>query len=189
MSKHPRPWHAGSIFGPGYRRPLAREQRARFKFLVAAHHRAGRITRLAMAVAEALLRRLGVDGQCDPAHETIAHDVACCARSVRRATVTLRALGLIHWQQRLIRDGSYVEQTSNQYALSIASAMPFVDPMRLGDGQSGRQIQSVLNLEELVVAQAALARRRDTILARFSGALGVKEVCIEQRNGLARSVP
>jgi hypothetical protein len=34
---HPRPWHRGSVFGDGPRRPLDREQRARIKYLLNAH--------------------------------------------------------------------------------------------------------------------------------------------------------
>lgn len=54
-NSHPRPWHRGSLFGDGPRRPLDREQRARFKFLVRAHARAGRLPAKQQWVAESLL--------------------------------------------------------------------------------------------------------------------------------------
>ena len=114
---HPpaRPWHRHSVFGPGRRRPLDREGRARFRYLLNTHHRARRLSRAIRDVGEALLRRLGTDGQCDPAQATLAQDAACCGRTVRRAISRLRDLGLLDWQLRLIRAGWRVEQTSSQY--------------------------------------------------------------------------
>jgi len=41
-------------------------------------------------------RRLGVDGQLDPSHDTIADDVGCCARTVRRALAALKPILLDH---------------------------------------------------------------------------------------------
>ena len=115
-----------------------------------------------MAVAE--LRCCGgwgTDGQLDPSHETIARDVACCARSVRRATAMLRALGLVHRQQRLVRDGSCVAQTRNQYVLSVVSVMSLTRPSRLGGGHSGRQtrrnrIKKEVCIDDVVAAQTEL---------------------------------
>jgi hypothetical protein len=46
--------------------PLDRERRARFRFLLRAHARAGRITPKTEWVSLALLKRLGEDDQCDP---------------------------------------------------------------------------------------------------------------------------
>jgi hypothetical protein len=117
---------------------------------------------------------LGTDGQCDPSHQTLADDVACCARSVRRATAALRALGLVHWQRRLLREGSCVEQVSNAYTLSIAATTPIAGPSRIGGGQVVREIQFVLNLEELTAAREALARRRQAFLTRFATEHGAK---------------
>jgi CRP-like cAMP-binding protein len=102
---HFRPWHRSSQFGDGPRRPLDREQRARFRYLVNAHRRARHLTPLAEQIGHALVRRLGEDGQLDPSHDTIAADVGCCARTVRRALGALKALGLVMWQQRVVRCG------------------------------------------------------------------------------------
>src|SRR4051794_13801718 len=52
---HPRPWHRDSRFGDGPRRPLDREQRARFRFLLNAHRRAGHLTPHAEMVGDALV--------------------------------------------------------------------------------------------------------------------------------------
>lgn len=116
-SNHPRPWQRGSVFGAGPRRPLDREQRARFRFLLRAHARAGRLSPKAEWVGEMLLKRLGVDGECDPAHATLANDAGCSVRTVQRATVAMRALGLLRWTTRLVRAGWRTEQTSNAYEL------------------------------------------------------------------------
>lgn len=114
---HPRPWHRGSLFTDGPRRSLNREQRARFCFLIRAHARQGRLSPMGEWVGRALLKRLGTDGQCDPSHETLARDAGCSARTVRRATATMRSLGLLRWQTRLIRTSWRAEQTSNAYEL------------------------------------------------------------------------
>lgn len=132
---HPRPWHKGCLFGDGPRVPLDRERRARFRYLLHAHSRAGGITRAARDVGEALLRRLSEGGQCDPAHDTIAADAGCSARTVGRATARMRTLGLLRWQPRLVRAGWRAEQTSNAYEL-----IPAADPPRPRcGGQSGRE--------------------------------------------------
>jgi hypothetical protein len=185
MSSHPRPWHRQSIYGPGPRIPRDREQRARFRYLVRAHLQARRLTHAAAAVAEALLRRLGTDGQCDPVHDTLAADAACSARTVRRACASMLALGLLSWQRRLARNGWRAEQTSNAYCLLIGSSQlfqPGVSTNACG-GQSGLQIRRKMNLPSVTpdlhavaAAQAALARRRAAIegrlLANGSGGQG-----------------
>lgn len=132
-NSHPRPWHRGSLFGDGPRRPLDREQRARFKFLVRAHARAGRLPAKQQWVAESLLKRLGTDGQCDPTHETLATDAGCEVRTVRRGLDTLKALGLVRWVNRLVRDGWRAVQTSNAYLLLTGN--PPVIPAVSCDGQ------------------------------------------------------
>ena len=114
---HPRPWHRHSIFGEGRRRPLDRERRARYTFLLNAHRSAGRLTADHLRVGEKLLKRLGADGRCDPSYETLATDAGCKARTARRATAQLRDLGLLRWERRLVRAGWRAEQTSNQYEL------------------------------------------------------------------------
>ena len=130
---HPRPWHRGSVFGDGPRVPLDRERRARFRFLLNAHHRAGRITRAARDVGEALLRRLSVEGRCDPCHDTLAADAACSARTVGRATMAMRALGLVRWTMRLVRAGWRAEQTATPMswcrAHRFATCQPAADKL------------------------------------------------------------
>lgn len=170
---HSRPWHRGSLFGPGPRRPLDREQRARFKFLLRAHARARRISAKCEWVGNALLKRLSTDGQCDPAHETIAADVGCCARTVRRATSAMRALGLLRWRRRLVRVGWRCAQTSNSYLLVATAALPDCG------GQTGRETRKESfppaappSLAAIREAQAGLARRRRVIEAKLLGKRG-----------------
>jgi len=172
---HPKPWHRGSVFGDGYRRPLDREKRARFRYLLNAWHRGGRLTRAARDVGEALLRRLGTDGQCDPCHATLANDAGCCDRTVRRATSSMRDLGLLRWQTRLVRAGWRAEQTSNAYELVPALAAPPVLPRARCGGQNVRESQNVLiqpllplpSPEEAAAAQAALAQHRAAMEQRL----------------------
>jgi hypothetical protein len=103
----------------------------------------------------------------DPSHQTIADDVGCDARSVRRALVAFRSCGLVLWVQRLVRTGWRAAQTSNAYALTIGE--PPAIPGRCSDGQTGRETQrdrisTVQPLAPAVTpqaqrdAQAALAR-------------------------------
>jgi hypothetical protein len=77
----------------------------------------------------AMLRRLGVDGRCDPSHDTIAGDALCSVRTVRRALAGLRAVGLLAWQRRIARcrDGR-IEQVSSQFWLSPSAAAPVLSP-------------------------------------------------------------
>lgn len=167
-------WHAGSIFGSGLLRPLTRDDRARFRFLVTMHHRAGRLTRCARDVAEALLRRLGVEGRLDPTHDTLADDAACDARTVRRALAALRDLGLVQWCRRLVRDGWGARQTSNAYELLTSAKPPVFPSLRYG-GQRARGSRDVLIQPSLplpapaeaTTAQAALADRRRVMEQRL----------------------
>ena len=167
MSTLSRRWHAGSIFGTGPRRALDRNQRARFRFLLTAHRRARHITPLAELVGNALVKRLSVDGQCDPAHDTIAADVGCHVRTVRRALDAMRTLGLVIWQRRLVRDGWRVQQSSNAYVL-VPLATVEIRGIRTG-GQVGRvtrkrelstadQAPLMVSPEDRIAARAALAR-------------------------------
>jgi hypothetical protein len=75
-------------------------------------------------VGEALLRRLGTGGQCDPSYATLAADTGASTRTVGRATARLRDLGLLRWDRRLVRRGWRSEQTSNSYALMPSAPLP-----------------------------------------------------------------
>jgi AraC-like DNA-binding protein len=157
-----RPWHTGSVFGAGHRRPLDREQRARFRFLVNAHRRARRLTPHCELIGNALVRRLGTDGQCDPSHETIAADVGCSERTVRRALEAMRGLGLVLWQRRIVRDGWRTSQTSNAYVLvpSTTTNLPAIQPRRCG-GQSDRAIPKTDSSSMPVASMAEIAAAPD----------------------------
>lgn len=124
---HPRPWHKGSVFGDGPRRPLDADQRRAWLARAELERRASRLTALHVVVGRALLCRLGVDGQCDPSHATLAADAGASESTVRRALAALRDAGLLAWEQRLVRrpwpqggpGASRAEQTSNAYALTL----------------------------------------------------------------------
>jgi hypothetical protein len=151
-------WHRGSLFGDGPRQPLDREKRARFRFL---HRAARRLIADYVTIGEALLRRLGADGQCDPSYATLAADTGSCDRTARRATAAMRDIGLLRWERRLVRRGWRAEQTSNSYEL-VPSA---VAPVLSSGGQSVREIPLKSNpttttQTELALALAALEARR-----------------------------
>jgi hypothetical protein len=167
-SPHPRPWHRDSVFGDGPRRPLDREQRARFRFLLNAHRRARRLTPTIELVGNALVRRLGTDGQCDPAHDTIANDVGCCAKTVRRALATLRTLGMLMWQRRIVRTGPCVDQISNAYVLFTPHGNP-------SGGQSVRQTlkESFIPMEPLDLTRQEALKGLAVIAAGRMRALGL----------------
>jgi len=149
--------------------PLDREQRARFRYLLRAHARAGRLAAKHEWVGLALLKRLGADGQLDPAQDTLAADAGCSARTVRRATASMRALGLVRWETRLVRAGWRALQTSNAYMLTPALAQPVV----CTGGQTGRETRKIDSIPcwqpTIADAQAALEsirrRRAGTIAA------------------------
>lgn len=168
-----RRWHHESIFGPGPQQPLDRNQRARWQFLIDAHHRAGRLTRAARDIARALLRRLGVNGQCDPSHATLAADAACTERTVRNTLRSLRRLGLLNWVRRLVRDGSRVEQTSNAYVLTPSPANPAIPAERLRGGNFCRETP-----REILIPASAGA------VAEAKEALRLIRVAREKRIGL-----
>jgi len=124
---HPRPWRRGSVFGDGPRRPLSADERRAWLARAELERKARRLTALHVDVAEALVKRLGVEGQCDPAHATLAEDAGCDPSTVLRALAALRAVGLVTWERRLVRrawpaggrGATRAEQTSNAYELLL----------------------------------------------------------------------
>lgn len=184
---HPRPWHRGSLFGPGQRRLLDADARRAWRARAELERRAGRLTALYVVVGEALVRRLGVDGRCDPSHATLALDAACSERTVRRALAALRVVGLLSWEQRVVRrpwpeggrGATRAEQTSNAYELRMPGRaveprvrpVPTPRPPRCGGqggrGTSSKAFSSVPDLDPAACRQAlqALAATRS---ARFA---------------------
>ena len=83
-----------------------------------------------------MLKRLGEDGRCDPAHATLAADAGCGERTVRRALAGLRDAGMLTWEQRVVRrpwpeggaGATRAEQTSNAYVF-LLPARPIVVPV------------------------------------------------------------
>jgi hypothetical protein len=126
---HQRPWHRGSVHGAGPRRPLDRNARARFRFLLDQHarnRRPGGVTRTGQAIGLVLLRSLAEDGRCDPSHDYLAEQVGCSDRTVRRQLGAMADAGLLTWQRRIVAAGWRAEQTSNAYLLNhAAETAPF----------------------------------------------------------------
>ena len=115
------------MFGDGPRRPLSADERRAWIARADLERRAGRLTPTHLLVAHALLRRLGVDGRCDPAHATLARDAGCDPSSVLRALQALQAVDLVRWERRLVRrpwpaggrGATRAEQASNAYELLL----------------------------------------------------------------------
>ena len=78
-------FHKDSIFGPGRRVPLDREQHAQFRAKLKLQRRPGRLTISAAAVGLALADMLGLDGRLDPALTTIATLARVSLATVKRA--------------------------------------------------------------------------------------------------------
>jgi hypothetical protein len=173
---HPRPWHWDSRFGDGPRRPLDREQRARFKFLLAAHYRSGHITAKFEKVGTALLQHLSYDGRCDPAHKVLAAEAGCSTKTVERALQAFKAIGLVLWQHRIGRDRWRVYQRSNAYVLCPGAVPnPPTEQASRRDRHFGEEktlkiistIVPVFSDEDRIAALAALADRRRVVLERM----------------------
>ena len=156
--RHPRPWHRESLFGEGPRKPLSDDQRRVWLARAQLERRAGRLTSLHVDIGKALLKRLGQDGRCDPAHATLAADLVCGPSTVGRALNRLRDVGLLTWEQRLVRrpwpaggaGATRVEQTSNAYAFLLPTepvAAPRSRPVRVRlPDRSGRADAQTLPL-------------------------------------------
>ena len=114
------PYHHDSIFGPGPRAPLDRDQRSLWRARLQAARCPGGITIAARDVGLAMLDMMGADGRLDPALEHLAAVVRVHLSTVQRAIQQLRAFGLLEWDRRLTRDASGVRQTSNAYRLIVA---------------------------------------------------------------------
>ncbi|MBV9747921.1 MAG: hypothetical protein JO157_03810 [Acetobacteraceae bacterium] len=179
---YPRPWHRGSLFGEGPRRALSADQRRAWLARACLERRAGRLTALWVEVGRALLRRLGTDGRCDPAHATLAADASCSERTVRRALAALREVGLLTWEQRLVRrpwpeggaGATRCEQTSNAYEL-LPPGVPIaphevhqVRPLRLRPdcgGHAGRETLSQMIPREALSSDPAAQKALQEIAA------------------------
>jgi hypothetical protein len=91
------------------------------------------------ASCESRVKHVGRDGQCDPSHATLASEVQCGQRTVRRAINTMKNLGLLLWQTRIVRAGWRTEQTSSAYEFTPTAAVMVLP--RCG-GQSGRETKT-----------------------------------------------
>lgn len=177
---HPRPWHRGSLFGDGPRRSFGADERRAWLARAEGERRAGRLTALHVDVGRALLKRLGEDGRCDPAHATLATDAGCGERTVRRALAGLRDAGMLAWEQRVVRrpwpeggpGATRAEQTSNAYVLllptgPIVATSPRPVQLRLPrcDGQAGRETFVSVILREFPTRSEAEQREHEAMMA------------------------
>ena len=115
-------YHHVSIFGPGPRVPLDREQQAVFRAKLKLARRPGRLTIAGAEIGRVLLNMMGTDGRLDPMLDTIAKKARVCRSTVQRAIDQLKALGFLDWTRRLVRDRDGTRQTSNAYVLMVPKA-------------------------------------------------------------------
>ena len=115
-------YHHASIFGPGPRVPLDREQQAVFRAKLKLARQPGRLTIAGAEIGRLLLNMMGADGRLDPMLDTIAKKARVCRSTVQRALDQLRALGFLDWTRRLVRDRDGTRQTSNAYVLMVPKA-------------------------------------------------------------------
>ena len=115
-------YHHVSIFGPGPRVPLDREQQAVFRAKLKLARRPGRLTIAGAEIGRVLLNMMGADGRLDPMLDTIAKKARVCRSTVQRALDQLKALGFLDWTRRLVRDRDGTRQTSNAYVLMVPKA-------------------------------------------------------------------
>jgi len=176
------PYYAKSLFTAGPRHPLGRNARRIWLARAEIHRRSGAITALHVQIGRCLLNRLGVTGQCDPSHDTIATDAGCSERTVRRALARLNALGLLTWQRRVVRAGWRTAQTSNAYQFGHGlPPVPRVERKKKAKPSGSTDSLSAAANQPRSVAQqiaAALAwagevmapQRRDAVVPFYRGA-------------------
>ena len=180
---HPRPWHRGSEYGDGTRRPLSADQRrawlARADLERQTGCRTSRPTATHLLVGQALLKRLGEDGRCDPSHATLAEDVGCGEKTVRIALARLQGRGLLSWEKRIVRrdwpeggpGAQRAEQTSNAYQFVLPGALVqgAARPAELRRSSLPRNQISSVKQEALVlptIDQVAARQQLDAISTR-----------------------
>jgi hypothetical protein len=98
---------------------MDRNRKARWRYIVHHHVRAGRIGPKGAWALEILPDYLARDGRCDPSHARLAADAGVGERTVERALADAKALGLLDWDRRIVRTGWRAEQTSNAYVLIV----------------------------------------------------------------------
>jgi len=176
MPNERRCWRKDSIFGPGPRVVLDREQRAQFRAKLNLQRRPGRLTIAAARVGRVLVDLLGPDGRLDPSHEFLAERACVHIATIKRALDQLRSFGFLDWTRRLIRYGSRCEQTSNAYVLRLPSceahfarAAFLAQPRKKDACARANPEPGIWSVGDAVkqAAQEALARRRAVIEQRL----------------------
>jgi Helix-turn-helix domain len=84
--------------------------------------RARNLSRSARDILLTLATFRGRGGAIYPSHETLAERAKCSVRTVRRALMQARELGLVSWCERRVRVGWKWQQSSNSYRLAVPDA-------------------------------------------------------------------
>jgi DNA-binding transcriptional MocR family regulator len=139
MTTDARRWRKGSEFGTGLRRAMGHDARKQWLARLEIHRRGRRLTPTHELVARAMLKRLSVEGRCDPSHQTLADDTGASVSTVQRALDRLAECGLVTWCRRIVRVGRRaVEQISNAYMLTLGDVpkLPVFSSKRQTDRQT-----------------------------------------------------
>ena len=162
----PRRYRRNSHYGDGLRIPMDRERRAVWRARLHMFRRGRKITPLYEDIGLAMLRRLGANGRLDPSHDSVADDVGCSSRSVRRALSAFHVCGLMHWVNRIVRDGWAVRQTSNAYALALPAVGNISTIPAFGcGGQNGRETRPLYNKGLSFLSNVKSAREGLAVIA------------------------
>jgi hypothetical protein len=133
---------------------MDRNDRSRWRYIVHRHVRAGRIGPKGAWALELLPDYLAKDGRLDPSHARLAADSGASESSVERALSAARALGLLDWDRRIVRNGWRAEQTSNAYVLlvPVETGPPPAPPAPF----KSLKLESCFTVTVMVAAQAVM---------------------------------
>ncbi len=151
---------------------------------------ADNLTRAYRDVLLTLRTYRGHGGQITPAHATLADRAGCHARTVQRALIMARTLGLVSWTERRVRAAWRWLRTSNSYRLetpaeAVQPGLRPAWPCRRTTGQfggggenprkqeadKGRKAALAEMMREAAVLPDLLAARRAANEARWRGEL------------------
>ena len=133
--------------------------------------RAGNLTRAYRDALLTLATYRGRGGACYPSHATIADRANVSVRTVQRALVMARRLGLVDWTERRVRAAWRWLRTSNSYRLAVpdgpvqAGLRP-AWPRRATTGQIGRGGESLSKKAALQEMMLAAGRLPDLLAER-----------------------
>jgi hypothetical protein len=114
-----RKWRRNSVYGDGLRVPLTPVEIALFRAKLLLARRPRRLTQTCVRVGEFMARTLGDDGRLEPSVEEIAKACQCARSTAHDCLRRLKAEKFLDWDNRIVRNGWRVDQTTNAYRLRV----------------------------------------------------------------------